>query len=97
MVNDGPAPAPGRAMTAATPNIRADAPGSASHSPALEAGLLSILALVVYWITGPSASGDMWPPLAEAFLSGRLHLAEDRPWLELVPRAAGDGKATAGS
>lgn len=58
-------------------------------SPALEAGLFSLLALVAYWITGPSASGDMWPPLAEAFLSGQLHLAQDRPWLELVPRVAG--------
>jgi hypothetical protein len=47
------------------------------------------MALVVYWVTGPSVHGDMWPPLAEAFLSGQLHLAEDRPWLELVPRAAG--------
>ena len=47
------------------------------------------MAVVVYWITGPSVRGDRWPPLAEAFLSGQLHLAEDRPWLELVPRAAG--------
>ena len=31
----------------------------------------------------------MWPPLAEAFLSGQLHLTDDRPWLELVPRAEG--------
>ena len=55
----------------------------------IEASLLGAMALVVYWITGPSVHGDMWPPLAEAFLSGQLHLAEDRPWLELVPRAAG--------
>jgi hypothetical protein len=58
-------------------------------TPALEACLFGLLALIVYWITGPAAGGDMWPPLAEAFLSGQLHLAEDRPWLELVPRAAG--------
>lgn len=76
-------------MTAATPKIAAIGPLSKAMSPALEASLFIVLALVVYWITGPSASGDMWPPLAEAFLSGQLHLAEDRPWLELVPRADG--------
>jgi hypothetical protein len=59
------------------------------HGAAREATTLGLLALVVYWVTGPPAAGDMWPPLAEAFLSGQLHLAEDRPWLELVPRAAG--------
>jgi hypothetical protein len=47
------------------------------------------VALVVYWVTGPSVIGDMWPPLAEAFLSGQLHLDRDRPWLELVPRPDG--------
>jgi hypothetical protein len=56
---------------------------------AYEAASLALVALAVYWVTGPPAAGDMWPPLAEAFLSGQLHLAEDRPWLELVPRAAG--------
>jgi hypothetical protein len=55
----------------------------------VEPAAFGIVALVVYWITGPSAAGDMWPPLAEAFLSGQLHLAEDRPWLELVPRPGG--------
>jgi hypothetical protein len=59
------------------------------HGGAREAVMLAVLALVVYWVTGPPASGDMWPPLAEAFLSGQLHLADDRPWLELVPRATG--------
>lgn len=56
---------------------------------ALEAALFALVALVVYWLTGPPASGDMWPPLAEAFANGRLHLVEDRPWLELVPRRDG--------
>ena len=59
------------------------------RSAVLEAGLLSLVALVVYWVTGPSAVGDMWPPLAEAFLSGQLHLDHDRAWLELVPRPDG--------
>lgn len=58
-------------------------------SPAGEAVLMSVGALVVYWITGPPATGDMWPPLAEAFLSGQLYLPVDRPWLELVPRPDG--------
>ena len=89
MVNDGHARRSRRVMTAATPEITATGLHRPAVSPAIEAGLLSVLALVVYLITGPSASGDMWPPLAEAFLSGQLHLAEDRPWLELVPRAAG--------
>ena len=54
-----------------------------------EAAAWSLLALIVYWVTGPPVQGDMWPPLAEAFLDGRLYLAEDRPWLELVPRIGG--------
>ena len=58
-------------------------------SPAVEAVVLGAIALVVYWVTGPAAAGDMWPPLAEAFLSGQLHLDQDRPWLELVPRPGG--------
>ncbi len=62
---------------------------AAGLSPAAEATLFAVVALFVYWVTGPPASGDMWPPLAEAFLSGRLHLIEDRPWLELVPRLGG--------
>jgi hypothetical protein len=62
---------------------------AALRSPLAEAAGLSLLALVVYWVTGPDVRGDMWPPLAEAFLNGQLHLADDRPWLELVPRAAG--------
>jgi hypothetical protein len=76
-------------MAAATLEMIAVRLRPAVRSPLLEAGLLSGVALLVYWVTGPAASGDMWPPLAEAFLSGQLHLSQDRPWLELVPRAAG--------
>ena len=57
--------------------------------PAAEAVAFAAVALVTYWITGPPATGDMWPPLAEAFLDGKLYLAVDRPWLELVPRTDG--------
>lgn len=57
--------------------------------PLAEAILLVAIALVTYWITGPPVNGDVWPPLAEAFLSGQLHLTRDLPWLELVPRPEG--------
>lgn len=76
-------------MTPAAPDIPVADQRPMAISPLLEAGLFAALALVAYWVTGPPASGDMWPPLAEAFLSGQLHLGEDRPWLELVPRAEG--------
>ena len=69
--------------------MTADTSLDGGRSALSEAGLLSLLALVVYWVTGPSVIGDMWPPLAEAFLSGQLHLDQDRPWLELVPRPGG--------
>ena len=73
-------------MTARTTVRR---PRLGAPSPALEAVLIGAVALVVYWVTGPPAAGDMWPPLAEALLSGQLHLDQDRPWLELVPRPGG--------
>ena len=69
--------------------MTADTSPDDRRSALLEAAGLSLLALVVYWVTGPSVIGDMWPPLAEAFLSGQLHLDQDRPWLELVPRPGG--------
>ena len=69
--------------------MTADRSPDGGRSALSEAGLLALLALVVYWVTGPSVIGDMWPPLAEAFLSGQLHLDQDRPWLELVPRPGG--------
>ena len=34
---------------------------------AVEAVSFALVALAVYWATGPTASGDVWPPLAEAF------------------------------
>jgi hypothetical protein len=76
-------------MTAAASDSTLGRQRVAALSPLAEAALLSVIALAVYWVTGPPASGDMWPPLAEAFLSGQLHLVEDRPWLELVPRPGG--------
>jgi hypothetical protein len=58
-------------------------------SPFSEAAAWSLVALIAYWFTGPPAQGDMWPPLAQAFVHGKLYLAEDRQWLELVPRPGG--------
>jgi hypothetical protein len=76
-------------VTAATARMTLRRLRLGATSPVLEAVLIGAIALVVYWVTGPPAAGDMWPPLAEAFLSGQLHLDQDRPWLELVPRPGG--------
>jgi hypothetical protein len=60
-------------------------------SPELVAGaILTALALVTYWLTGPTdAGGDSFVPLADAFLHGRLSIPVDRPWLELIPAPDG--------
>jgi hypothetical protein len=51
---------------------------------------LTLMAGIVYWMTGPTEpGGDSFIPLADAFVHGRLWLAEDRPWLELIPRPDG--------
>jgi hypothetical protein len=53
---------------------------------------LALVALVVYWFTGPTgAGGDSFIPLADAFMHGRLSIPVDRPWLELVPVPGGGG------
>lgn len=53
---------------------------------------LALLALLVYWFTGPpGAGGDQYVPLADAFLHGRLSIPVDRPWMELVPVPDGGG------
>lgn len=44
----------------------------------------AVVAGVLYWVLGTDQRGGAWVPLAEAFLNGRLHLVEDRPWLELI-------------
>jgi hypothetical protein len=76
-------------MTATAGSTRLADAARLRLTPATEAIGLSLAALVLYWVTGPPALGDMWPPLAEAFLHGQLYLPVDRPWLELVPRAGG--------
>jgi hypothetical protein len=53
---------------------------------------LALLALVVYWFTGPQGvGGDQYVPLADAFLQGRISIPVDRPWMELVPVPGGGG------
>ena len=64
-------------------------PAGFQQRPLAEAAAWSLLALIAYWFTGPPVQGDMWPPLADAFVHGRLYLDQDRPWLELVPRLGG--------
>lgn len=78
----------GRATTREVPITAAPRAG-VQGSAITEAVAWSLAALVVYWVTGPPVQGDMWPPLADAFLHGRLYLVQDRPWLELVPRIGG--------
>ncbi len=56
----------------------------------LAGAVLTGLALLSYWLTGPSgAGGDSFVPLADAFLHGRLSIPVDRPWLELIPAPDG--------
>jgi hypothetical protein len=53
---------------------------------------LALIALLIYWVTGPQgAGGDQFVPLADAFLHGRLSIPVDRPWMELVPVPDGNG------
>ncbi len=62
-------------------------------TPETAAGLiLTALAFVAYWLTGPTgAGGDSFVPLADAFLHGRLSIPHDLPWFELVPVPDGSG------
>ena len=56
----------------------------------LGGAVLTLLAFVAYWLTGPTEpGGDSFVPLAGAFLDGRLSIPQDRPWLELVPASDG--------
>jgi hypothetical protein len=69
---------------------------TAQHSGSAEAdhltGIgLALLALLVYWFTGPLGASDQFVPLADAFLHGRLSILVDRPWMELVPVGDGSG------
>jgi hypothetical protein len=67
--------------------------GSRIAQPDFLIGLtLSLLAFATYALTGPMGSGgDSFVPLADAFVHGRLSIAVDRPWLEMVPLNDGTG------
>ncbi len=86
-------------MTASAEQLTdARAPGRAAWteritSPEVVAGaVLTLLALVAYWLTGPGDNvPDSFVPLADAFLHGRISIPVDRPWLELVPVNDGSG------
>jgi hypothetical protein len=68
---------------------RSTAPAQPEHAIGIG---LALLALAVYWFTGPQgAGGDQFVPLADAFLHGRLSIPVDRPWMELVPVPGGSG------
>ncbi|HET7521502.1 MAG TPA: hypothetical protein VFK61_08200 [Candidatus Limnocylindria bacterium] len=87
-------------MTAASEPIddgRPQAPDQSSlieriTAPDLLAGVvITMLAFSAYWITGPANPPDSFTHLAEAFASGRISIAVDRPWLELIPVNDGTG------
>jgi hypothetical protein len=60
--------------------------------PEMLAGVvITMLAFAAYWITGPVNPPDSFVPLADAFAHGRLSIAIDRPWLELIPVNDGAG------
>jgi hypothetical protein len=60
--------------------------------PEVLAGVvITMLAFAAYWITGPANPPDSFVPLADAFAHGRLSIAIDRPWLELIPVNDGTG------
>jgi hypothetical protein len=48
-----------------------------------------VFGLVYAWLGPVQQDVDSHYPIAQAFLAGRLHLVEDYPWLELVPRPEG--------
>jgi hypothetical protein len=73
------------------PDVDAARRSAWAPTPELLAGaVITLLAFVVYWLTGPTEpGGDSFVPLADAFLQGRLSIPQDRPWLELVPAPDG--------
>lgn len=78
---------------AAAPDIRLKRDTASPAEPEHLVGIgLALLALGVYWFTGPpGAGGDQYVPLADGFLHGRLSILVDRPWMELVPVPDGTG------
>ena len=48
-----------------------------------------VFGLYYAWVGPGQFDVDSHNPIAQAFLAGRLHLVDDFPWLELVPRLEG--------
>ena len=51
--------------------------------------LASLSALLYLWTVSERVTLDSFLPLADGFLHGRLHIDQQMPWLELVPRPEG--------
>jgi len=82
-----PAPVP----AAADRTAQADGSGAPFALPTWAAFLvIAAASALLYELTVPSrVSLDAFVPLADAFLHGRLHVADAMPWIEHVDRAAG--------
>lgn len=65
--------------------------GLAAEPEVLAGAVITLLAFAAYWFTGPDNVPDSFVPLADALAHGRLSIAIDRPWLELVPVNDGTG------
>jgi hypothetical protein len=81
-----PVPAPAAADRPATPpDARFSTP-----RPWLAFAAITAFAALLYELTVPErVTLDAFVPLADAFLHGRLYVAEPMPWIEHVDRAAG--------
>ena len=51
--------------------------------------LASLFALLYLWTVSERVTLDSFLPLADGFLDGRLHIDQQMPWLEPVPRPEG--------
>ena len=79
-------------MTARLATVPARIVGALADPEHLAGLVLTLSALVVYWLTGPTGRwGDSFIPLADAFLHGRVSIFPDLPWFELVPVQGGNG------
>jgi hypothetical protein len=78
-------------LPAARPALPARAIELLANPEVLAGAVITLLALAAYWFTGPDAPPDSFVPLSDAFLHGRISIAVDRPWLELVPVNDGTG------
>jgi len=82
-----PVPAP---AAADRPAIPGDPAGWFASRPWVAFVAITAFAALLYELTVPERVNlDAFVPLADAFLHGRLHVADPMPWIEHVDRAAG--------